>query len=417
MSEVSWSEFFSVPLSALRDSVVEDMDEKKIKIEKVVFGGKGLSRDLQKVTFVPLTLPGETILARIIKEHSDFQEAEAISVVEPSPYRVAPDCEYFGICGGCQMSHATYDKQIEIKLQILEETLHRNLIEFPPIEVHKGKPFAYRHRAQLKYDSVNRKLGFYAASSNTVVDIQECLCLTPALNQQLKSLRSLLCTQSIHGIRKIECYDNGENQTAVFFDGAASASILEQFPQFQSQGLTISFRGFQYPMNPKIFLQVNPGMWRTMVLEVEGHYAGKHLSSALELYCGAGFFTAPLAAHFDTITACEENEEAIRFAKENHKPENIKWIRAKAEDYAFPRDLDAVIVDPPRSGLHQKVQKQILECKPSYITYVSCDCTTFARDLKKLKPLYNAKSLTMMDLFPQTFHFEMIALLEKKKKS
>jgi 23S rRNA (uracil1939-C5)-methyltransferase len=393
------------------------MEEKKIKIEKIIFGGKGLSRDLQKVTFVPLTLPGEIILARVTREHSDFQEAEAISIVEPAPFRVAPDCEYFGICGGCQLSHATYEKQIEIKLQILQETLSRNQVEFPPIQVHEGKPFGYRHRAQLKYDAANRKLGFYAASSNNVVDIQECLCLTPALNQQLKSLRSVFCMESIQGIKKIECYDNGENQTAVFFDGAASDSLPGQFTQFRSQDLTISFRGFQYPMHPKIFLQVNPGMWRTMVMEVESHYAGKHLSSALELYCGAGFFTTPLAAHFETITACEENSEAIRFAKENHRPANIKWVRAKAEDTIFPHHLDAVIVDPPRSGLHHKVQKQILERKPAYITYISCDCTTFARDLKKLRTLYSVKSLSMMDLFPQTFHFEMIALLEKKKES
>lgn len=393
------------------------MDEKKIKIEKVVFGGKGLSRDLEKVTFVPLTLPGETVLVRITKDHPDFQEGQAISIVEPSKFRVSPECEYFGVCGGCQMSHATYEKQVEMKLQILQETLSRNQIEFPPIEVHTGKPFAYRHRAQIKYDSRNRKLGFYASGSNHVVDIQECLCLTPALNRQLKSLRSHFCSQSIPGIKEIECYDNGEDQTSVFFDSPDGAMLSKQFSNLKQGEMTISFRGFHYPMHPKIFLQVNPGMWRAMVQEVESHYAGKNFSSALELYCGAGFFTAPLASHFKSITAYEENAEAIRFAKENHKLTNVKWIRAKAEDCIFPPHLNAIIVDPPRSGLHQKVQRQILESKPDWITYISCDCTTFARDLKKLKSFYGLKSLAMMDLFPQTFHFEMIALLEKKKES
>ena len=98
------------------------MDEKIVKIEKVVFGGKGLSRDLEKITFVPLTLPGETVRIRLTKQHNDYQEAEAISIEEPSSDRVAPDCAYFGICGGCQMSHATYEKQVQIKLQILQET-------------------------------------------------------------------------------------------------------------------------------------------------------------------------------------------------------------------------------------------------------------------------------------------------------
>jgi 23S rRNA (uracil1939-C5)-methyltransferase len=389
------------------------MDEKKLKIEKVIFGGKGLSRDLEKVTFVRFTLPGEIVLARITKQYPDFQEAEAISILQPSSDRVSPDCSYFGVCGGCQMSHATYEKQKEMKLQILEETLRRNQVEFPSPEIHADKPFGYRHRAQLKYDAQNRRLGFYSLGSNQVVDIQECLCLTPNLNLQLQKLRSVFCSQSVSGVKEIECYDNGKGQTATFFQAPLPDSLKERFPAPASE-LTVSFRNFEYPMHPKIFLQVNPGMWRTMVQEVESHYADLKLNSALELYCGAGFFTAPLSAHFQALTACEENAEAIQWAKEKHKLSNVKWIRSKAEDVIFPRPLDALIVDPPRSGLHQKVLKQILECKPDWISYVSCDCSTFARDLKKLKQHYTLKRLAMLDLFPQTFHFEMIGLLSRK---
>ena len=385
------------------------MDEKEIKIEKVVFGGKGLSRDLGRVTFVPFTLPGERVRVRIERQKSDYLEAQAIDILEPHPERVAPDCRYFGVCGGCQLSHASYESQVAMKLEILKETLQRSDVKHPEVEIIRSKPFGYRYRAQFKYDAHNRKLGFYEMESNRVVDVQECLCLTPALNEVLRNLRSQVCTRSISGLREIECYENDEQKTAVFFH--------PQIPELASSGvndLTISFRTFRFPIHPNIFLQVNPGMWRVMIQEVESHHEDSKQLSALELYCGAGFFTAPLANRFATITACEENADAISFAKKNHPVKNVDWICTRVENYKFPREVQAVIVDPPRSGLPQNVLKQLIEIQPAKISYVSCDCTTFGRDLKKLKELYQVEKLTMLDLFPQTYHFESIALLRKR---
>jgi 23S rRNA (uracil1939-C5)-methyltransferase len=390
------------------------MEEKVVKIEKVVFSGKGLSRDLEKVTFVPLTLPGETVRVRITKDHPDYFEAEAISIETPSGDRVAPACPYFGICGGCQMSHATYTRQVAIKRQILEETLRRNQVPFPQIELHVGKDFGYRHRAQLKYDSRNRRLGFFEAGSNQVVDIQECICLTPGLNHLLRKLRSDLCSTQISSLKEIECYENDRGETAAYF---LPEQPWPQFAQYKNPDLTISFRQFRYPMHPRIFLQVNPGMWKTMIQEVEGHYSEKNLNFALELYCGSGFFTAPLSARFAKMIACEENAEAVEYARTSHHLSNVQWVRAKAEDFLFPASPDAVIVDPPRAGLHHRVLQQLLKNQPAWITYISCDCTTFSRDIKKLKEFYEIQRITLLDLFPQTFHFETIALLEKRRQS
>jgi 23S rRNA (uracil1939-C5)-methyltransferase len=384
------------------------MDEKVIKIEKLVFGGKGLSRDLEKITFVPLTLPGEKVRIRVTKQHNDYQEAVAIDIVEPSPDRVAPECRYFGVCGGCQLSHASYEKQVQMKLEILKETLRRSGLTFPEIQIITGKPFGYRHRAQLKYDAQHKKLGFFEINSNRVVDIHECICLTPGLNDLLKTLRSKVCSQSFPGLREIECYENDQQEQAAFFSPA-----IGQFSSLEKQNLSISFRGNRYPMNPEVFLQVNPGMWRAMIQEVESHYEGRTLKRALELYCGAGFFTAPLAHRFQRIIACEENRKAIDHAKTHPGATNVEWICTKVENFRFPSGLDAVIVDPPRPGLHQNVLKQLIDRKPDWISYVSCDCSTFARDVKKLKQFYTIQKMTMLDLFPQTYHFETIALLKK----
>jgi 23S rRNA (uracil1939-C5)-methyltransferase len=385
------------------------MDSKIITIEKIVFGGKGLSRDLERITFVPFTLPGEKVRVQIRRERNDYQDADAIEIVEPDRDRVTPACPYFGVCGGCQMSHATYDRQVALKVSILQETLQRTGLRFPEIQMIQSKPFGYRHRAQLKYDATRRALGFYEMGSNRVVDIQECLCLTPGLNSVLKSVRSEVCTRTIPGLREIECYENDKQQTAVFYHPARP-----ELPSSGPEEITISFRQHRFPMNPNIFLQVNPGLWRALIQEVESHYENLQLNHALELYCGAGFFTVALASRFNRMVACEENPEAIAFARKEHGLKNVFWICNKAETYRFPSDLDAVIVDPPRSGLPFHVIRQLLEKKPAWITYVSCDCPTFARDLRKLKEHYNIERLTLMDLFPQTYHFETVALLKRK---
>lgn len=384
------------------------MDEKVVKIEKLVFGGKGLSRDLEKVTFVPLTLPGEKVRVRVTKQHSDYQEAVPIDIIEPSPDRVAPECSYFGVCGGCQLSHAKYEKQVQLKLEILQETLRRSDLTFPEIQVITGKPFGYRHRAQLKYDAQHKKLGFFEINSNRVVDIHECICLTPGLNDLLKTLRAKVCSQSFPGLREIECYENEQQEQAAFFSPS-----IRQFSSLEKTDLSISFRGNRYPMNPQVFLQVNPGMWRAMIQEVESHYEGRTLKYGLELYCGAGFFTVPLAQRFERMIACEENRKAIDHAKTHSGAKNVEWVCTKVETFHFPSELDAVIVDPPRPGLHQNVLKQLIDRKPDWISYVSCDCSTLARDVKKLKQFYSIEKITMLDLFPQTYHFETISLLKK----
>ncbi len=400
------------------------MDDRIVTIEKVVFGGKGLSRDLEKVTFVPFTLPGETARIRIKKQHHDYLEADVLEIIQPSPDRVPPECGYFGICGGCSLSHAGYPAQVRLKLGMLRESMSRAGIQHPPVETVAAEPTAYRHRAQLKYDSNNRALGFFRAETNRVVDIQECLCLAPGLNGLLKALRNALTPVSVAGLSGIECFENDRGETAVYFNARLPDTVREQLSgvtkvfdstEKQFAPLTIRFREKNYPMHPDIFLQVNPRLWKAMIQEVESHHPNSTGMTAVELYCGAGFFTVPLSNLFKNTIACEENPAAIRYARENHSHANVKWICEKAENLSFPVEAEVVILDPPRTGLHRKVIRQLIERRPARISYISCDCSSFARDVKKLDPYYLIDKITLMDLFPQTFHFETIALLEKRR--
>ena len=238
------------------------MEEKQLTIEKIVFGGSGLAREDQKVYFVPFTLPGEKVRAIPRRNHKDYTEAEAIEIIEPSPDRIPPACQYFGRCGGCRLSHAGYEAQIRIKLDILRETLQRSRVQFPDIEVVASKPFEYRHRARLKYSARAGLLGFFEAESHRIVDIRNCLCLTPALNALLQRLRSTLAAYPLDKLSELDCYENEKGETAVFFNAPVPPPVRRTEPAqvfwrkirapLRSR---YGFRNHNFRMRPDIFLQ------------------------------------------------------------------------------------------------------------------------------------------------------------------
>lgn len=348
-------------------------------------------------------------------------EADAIEIIEPSPDRVPPDCAYFGRCGGCQISHARYEAQLRLKQDILRDALKRNRLEFPNIDIVPGTPFGYRHRAKLKYSARTGFLGFYELNSHRIVDIRECLCLTPALNALLRRLRTALAAHPPLKVSEIECFENDKQETAAYFDAAIPDALREALKNVTSavtpdevyaSAFRIRFREDDFPMRPDIFLQVNPGLWNPMVQEIESHYENDRERILVELYCGAGFFTLPLARRVKEIHACEENEKAIRYAKQ-YKAGNVTWNCRPAEEFAYPANATALVVDPPRAGLHRKVVDRILEHPFEKITYVSCDAASLARDLKLLSSRYTIRRIVLLDLFAQTHHFETIVLLTR----
>jgi 23S rRNA (uracil1939-C5)-methyltransferase len=398
------------------------MDDRTLTIEKVVHGGKGLSRDLQQIVFVPLTLPGEKVRVRITATRRDFLEAEPVEIVEPSPDRVSPACRYYGHCGGCQLMHAAYDLQVRLKTAILRETLSRNKLRFPEIQTISGAPLAYRHRAQIKVDPRHARLGFFERETSRIVDVKECLCLTPGLNRLLPLLREVLQAAPVRGLSEIECYENNEGRTVVYLNVPPPEQWIQRLGDrttivgprdLENTALTWRFREFELPMRPDVFMQINACLWKHLIQEVECHHDKDKSRDRImvELYCGAGFFTLPLSERFARILACEENASAIRLARERYPGRNIDWKCARAEEFAVPSEASVALVDPPRAGLHKKVIERILTHPFEKISYVSCDAASLGRDLKALSPKYVIDRLTLIDLFPQTSHFETVVLL------
>lgn len=395
------------------------MEETLVKIEKVVHGGNGLARVDKRVIFVPFTLPGESVQVLVRRRYKDYLEADPIEIVEPSADRVPPQCNYFGRCGGCHLSHAGYEAQLRMKVDVLKETMERGRLSFPKVEVVAGPPFGYRHRARLKYNARAAALGFHEWSSHRVVDIKKCLCLTPALNDLLHRLRIELAAHPAEAVSEIECYENDQHKTAAYFNAEIPAALRKAMQPFtdvftrkevETSLFRVRFRDTEFPMRPDIFLQVNPGLWNPMVQQVENQFDAN--DAVVELYCGAGFFTIPLSKRVAGIHACEENEAAIDYARQLPAP-NVQWICKKAEQYIFPRDANALLVDPPRVGLDRKVVERILQHPFRKIIYVSCDPASLARDLKLLSSRYSIRSMTLYDLFAQTYHFETIITLDR----
>ena len=387
-----------------------------VTIEKLVYGGDGLSRGEGQVTLTPFVLPGEQVEIEPGEARSGVLRAGLRSVVTASADRVPAPCPYYGKCGGCQYQHATYDAQLAAKRAILEETLIRVGRITPPADIAliSAEPFGYRNRAQFHIDQ--RKLGYRARGSHKLIAIEQCPISSPKINQCIVALnRMLRDARWPKFISQIEVFtDETQVQINVLEAGQIVAKrffewVAEEIPGFVPG--VLEYGGFR--VSPNSFFQVNRFLIQQMADAVVGGAAGEH---ALDLYSGVGLFSLPLAKQFAKVTAVESGSGAVRDMEFNASRAGVKVhaVGAIVEEYLRTMEArpDFVLADPPRTGLGKTVVSKLVEWKPERITVVSCDPPTFARDLAGLTAGgYQVEELTLIDLFPQTFHIETICKL------
>jgi 23S rRNA (uracil1939-C5)-methyltransferase len=426
----------------------------KLRIEKPVYGGAGLARHEGKAIFVPFTLPGELVEARFIRDHGSYADAELESIVEPSPHRTQPPCPYFGECGGCHYQHATYQEQLEIKSQILRETLQRaHLREIPEILPLYAQPLGYRNRIRLHIDRTTSKLSYKRRASHQNLAVDACPIAAPVLESALKSIQS--AAQSLQlgeHFTEIELFTNSAQDSVLLSlwtsasEPTAAHRLKLLWPQFQTlipkligaaifsveqrgeqskllahsreQSLTYATADHDDRVSLGSFFQVNRFLIDPLVEHVTGSSSG---TVAWDLYAGVGLFSVALASRFEQIVAVESAPSAVRDLRHNLQGKAHRIVasstlaflqRASASKEKTP---DFVIVDPPRAGLGKEVTTLLAAIRPAHITYVSCDPATLSRDLKSLLDSgYHLSSLRMVDLFPQTFHLESVATLSLK---
>ena len=425
----------------------------EVYIEKLVYGGKGLGKLNDKICFVPFVIDGEEVEVKIKKEKKNFYECELVSVLEPSQYRIEPFCKYFGYCGGCDYQHIDYGKQLEIKKNIFQETLERigklknlNISKIIPSE----NPFFYRNRVQFKVQA--NQIGFYMKESKRIVNIDDCLILKEDLRESLKGLRRLIDflefkPSEIHiystnlnqalikfvypkkfkrfplGLKHIKAFVNKNIIGIGIFE--KRGDILNRFisigKQFAYEEINLEEINIKYRVSINSFFQVNRFQVKNLINEVLKEVKGEKFKEAVDLYCGVGTLTIPLAFYVDKVVGIEANRYAVEDGNHNRKLnslKNLKFIKADAGKDLSVLDgynPDLIILDPPRTGLTKDLLKY-LNNKESIkkIIYVSCNPSTLARDLSILSERYKVKNTKVIDMFPQTYHIESITTLEKK---
>lgn len=387
-------------------------------MEKLVYGGDALARLNGRVTLAPFALPGERIRAAAEREKPGLIHARTLAVLDPSPQRVAPRCPYFGRCGGCHYQHAGYEFQLEAKRAILAEELRRvGKIEPPEeIAVVAADPWGYRNRAQLHIEK--GRIGYREARSHKLCAIDSCPIASPKINQTIGALAGMLRdSRWPRFLRSLEIFtDERQVQLSVleterpvarrFFDWCA-----ETIPGLVAGALDYQDR---FRVSRNAFFQVNRYLADKLVeIALEG--AGGE--TALDVYAGVGLFSLDLARRFRQAAAVESGAAAagdLAFNAERAGLANLRVERRTAEAYldALERAPDFVLLDPPRAGLGKAVVQRLIDLRPPAVTIVACDPATLARDLAALLGAgYRIEKMTLVDLFPQTYHLETVVRL------
>lgn len=427
-------------------------------IDKLAFGGNGVCRIDGKVCFVPFSCPGDELSLRITADKKSYCTASIAGIITPSPSRTVPECSIFGVCGGCSWQHISYPVQLQQKRQILAETLWRGArvpADLIDDVVPASNQYGYRNRLQFKVSARNGKLriGFYRQGSHQVEDAAGgCPVAAPVINQVLNCCRDVLRSypdaQSVSQL-SIDAGDSGvvvvirqsgavtSKNRAYFIDrsgdfGPCTGLYIKTDNHPECQKLwgsdLISYRmnradSGQIPLElaypPGGFAQVHQLQNISMLSVIRQLGAFTAVEKLLDLYCGNGNFSLPLAAEVASVLGIEGNAGSIRAAENNRELNNVANARFICDDVSAGvlrladegMKFDTVLLDPPRSGAGDAISG-IVCLQPNKIIYVSCDPSTLARDCGLLTGCgYTVVKTVPIDMFPQTYHLESVTLL------
>jgi 23S rRNA (uracil1939-C5)-methyltransferase len=383
----------------------------EVTIEKIVPNGFGLAFAENLTVFVALAAKGDRLVVKIVQTKGKTAFAEIVEILEPSPDRTEPKCPYFGRCGGCNFQQLKYAAQLDAKVAIIRDCLTRiGKINYEKDISIIGSPrdYKYRSRAQWHIDTRRKKLGYFQRKSHEIIDVEICPILTPELENTLTDLREEITWESFWSeIVEIEAANSGE-EISVY-----SAEIIEPTDE-----IAFTAKGEKYFYDATSFFQGNPFLIEELIETALKDATGE---TALDLYCGVGLFTLPLARSFRNVSGVEGYEKAIDFAEKNianARLSNVKFFRENVADWLKEnaenlKNLDFVLLDPPRAGTEKEIIENLIKLQPKEISYVSCEPSTLARDLKILtENNYRIEQITALDLFPQTHHVETVVRLK-----
>ena len=334
-----------------------------------------MARENGKAVFIPFTIEGELVSAKVTREKKQFAEAEIVDLREKSPHRVEPPCLYFGRCGGCAYQHIDYSRQLEIKSRQVRDVLQRiGKLKDVPMRPIIPSPLEYTYRNRITVHAENGTVGYFRRDSHQLIDIERCPIAMDEVNRELADLRS----RDVRDVR----------------DGHYTLRARSE---------------------PRVFSQTNDGVakaLRDLIIEL----MPSNQDLLIDAFCGAGFFAKALLNKFERVVGIDWDRFAIAAALDTASAKetyiagdidaNLKSILEECD-----ADKTALIVDPPAVGLSAQLRKTIVDLAPAALIYVSCNPATLARDLAELQQRFKIESVTPLDMFPQTAEIEVAAQL------
>lgn len=360
----------------------------EVKIAKIISNGCGIGWAEGKTFFIPYTLPGETVKIKSAVKEKSFFYAEDFEIIEASPERRKPLCRYYGICGGCSLQHASYPAQLRIKKSIFSELLKQNQItlDIDPIVITPGET-GLRTRAKLF--SFKGKPAYRKKRSSDFVQIESCPLLDPVFFEKI-----LADIPKRRGDTQFEY----SKFTGDFMPGAET--------------LRKSVNGKIMKIRRDSFFQSSEegaGIMCSLVMREAEEIKAK---SAVDLFCGSGLFSLFLADKGIKTTGFEIEDAACRSYAEN-LGNKAKIVKMNAYDLKYLEKTDLVVADPPRAGLGAKLSEIISDCTDNLV-YIACEPPNLVRDLKTFfAKRFHVKHLYIIDLFPDTPHFETVCVLSR----
>ncbi len=421
-----------------------------LTIQRLGIHGEGVGSLEGFTVFVEGALPGENVKAAMYDVRKNYGRARVVEYLQTSPDRVEPPCPVFGRCGGCQLMHLDYGRQLEAKRQRVVDALQRIgkiQVEVMPC-VPSPSPFAYRNKIQLPYKDSH--LGLYAFNSHDLVEIERCYIHCPLGEQAFQRIKEIFRKSPPEKLRHVLIKTAVHtHQILVILVTEGESDVMEiaekiknSMPEIKGVVQNINdapgnvilgkinrtltgegsifdtICGLTFKVSPASFFQVNPAQAENLYRKVIEMCGLKGTEAVLDAYCGVGTLSLLLAQRAKRVFGVESVPEAIADAEDNahaNKIENAAFTCALAEDYISALSgIDAAVINPPRKGCDPIFLNKLIELGPERIVYISCDPATLARDLAILQDgNYRVKEVQPFDMFPQTVHVETLVVCHR----